>query len=78
MGDGAELGADGTVMLRSGIQGTERTRFVGSDGPRRWGRSMVFAVAPTGVWYGSADDYELEHVDWSTRVALGRTASGHS
>jgi len=59
---------DGTVILRSGIAGTERTRFVGSDGPRRWGRSMVFAVAPTGVWYGSADDYELEHVDWTGRI----------
>jgi len=33
---------------------------------------MVFAVAPTGVWYGSADNYELEHVDWTggvTRIA---------
>ena len=59
---------DSTVILRSGIPGTERTRFARSDGPRRWGRSMVFAVVPTGVWYGSADDYELEHVDWTGRI----------
>ncbi len=56
------------VSLRSGIAGTERTRYGNSDGPRTWGRVMVFAVAPTGVWYGSADDYELEHVDWTGRV----------
>lgn len=59
---------DSMVTLRSGIPGTERTRYSGSDGPRTWGRSMVFAVAPTGVWYGSADDYELEHLDWTGRV----------
>lgn len=59
---------DNKITLRSGIPGTERTRYINSDGPRTWGRSMVFAVAPTGVWYGSADDYELEHVDWSGRV----------
>ena len=29
---------------------------------------MAFAVTATGVWYGSADDYELEHVDWNGRV----------
>lgn len=59
---------DSKVTLRSGIPGTQRTRFSRSDGPRTWGRSMVFAVAPTGVWYGSANDYELEHVDWTGRV----------
>ena len=62
----------GHVGLRSGIAGTERTRSGGGDGPRTWGRTMVFAVAPTGVWYGSADDYELEHMDWTgdvTRIA---------
>ena len=60
------------VTLRSGIPGTERTRYANSDGPRTWGRTMVFAVVPTGVWYGSADDYEVEHVDWTggvTRIA---------
>ena len=56
------------VTLRSGIPGTERTRYANSDGPRTWGRTMVFAVVPTGVWYGSADDYEVEHVDWTGRV----------
>ena len=58
----------GHVALRSGIAGTERTRSRGGEAPRTWGRAMVFAVAPTGVWYGSADDYELEHVDWTGRV----------
>ena len=29
---------------------------------------MVFAVTASGVWYGSADDYQLEHVDWTGRV----------
>ena len=58
----------GQVTLRSGIAGTERTRYANSDGPRTWGRTMVFAAAPTGVWYGSADDYEVEHVDWTGRV----------
>ena len=63
---------DSVVTLRSGIPGTERTRYGNSDGPRTWGRTMVFAVTPTGVWYGSADDYELEHLDWTggvTRIA---------
>ena len=59
---------DSVVALRPGIPGTERTRYTNSDGPRTWGRTMVFAVAPTGVWYGSADDYELEHLDWTGRV----------
>ena len=63
---------DSVVTLRSGIPGTERTRYGNSDGPRTWGRTMVFAVTPTGVWYGSADHYELEHLDWTggvTRIA---------
>ena len=59
---------DGLVTLRSGIPGTERTFYGGTDGPRNWGRTMVFAVVSTGVWYGAADDYELEHVDWTGRV----------
>lgn len=63
---------DGVVTLAEGIPGTERRRYGGGSGPATWGRSLAFAVAPTGVWYGSADDYELEHVDWRghiTRVA---------
>ncbi len=61
---------DGSVAtLRSGIPGTERFNYGGGNsGPRTWGRDMAFAVTPTGVWYGSADDYELEHVDWTGRV----------
>ncbi len=63
---------DNKDTLRSGIPGTERTRLESGERPRIWGRTMVFAVAPTGVWYGSAADYEIEHVDWTgqvTRVA---------
>ena len=63
---------DGVVTLAEGIPGTERRRYGGGSGPATWGRSLAFAAAPTGVWYGSADDYELEHVDWKghiTRIA---------
>ncbi len=67
---------DGSVTLRSGIPGTERTFYGGSDGPRNWGRTMVFAVVSTGVWYGAADDYELEHVDWTGRVTRIATWNG--
>ena len=60
---------DSVATLRSGIPGTERFNYGGGNsGPRTWGRTMVFAVTATGVWYGSADDYELDHVDWTGRV----------
>ena len=59
---------DSTVTLHSAIPGVDRTSSGRGDGPSTWGRSMVFAVTPTGVWYGSADDYELELVDWTGRV----------
>ena len=39
-----------------------------SCGPRWWGRDMVFAAAGAGVWYGTADDYELEQLNWTGRV----------
>ncbi len=65
---------DNVMTLRSGIPGTERYIYseYGASMPVTWGRDMAFAVTVTGVWYGSADDYELEHVDWNggiTRVA---------
>ena len=63
---------DSVVTLRSGIPGAERFAYPGGSGPVTWGRNIVFAVVATGVWYGSADDYQLEHVDWTgqvTRVA---------
>ena len=59
---------DGVVTLAEGIPGTERRRYDGGSGPANWGRSLAFAATPTGVWYGSADDYELEHVDWTGRI----------
>lgn len=57
------------ATLRSGIPGAERI-FVqpGSSGPRQWGKDVVYAPVGTGVWFGTADDYELEHVDWTGRV----------
>lgn len=59
---------DSVVTLATGIPGAERFNVGGGSGPRTWGRDMSFAVTATGVWYGSADDYELEHVDWRGRV----------
>ena len=62
------VGDERVVTLRSGIPGAERTNLSAGSRPRMWGRKMVFAVAPAGVWYGSGDDYELEHVDWAGSV----------
>ena len=33
------------------------------------GRTWPFAVTPNGVWFGSADGYELQLVDWEGRIA---------
>lgn len=64
---------DSVTALRSGIPGAERTRISrGSVMPSYWGRSMVFAAVDTGVWFGTSDDYELQHLDWTGRVT--RTA----
>ena len=59
---------DGVVTLASGIPGAERFNYGGGSGPRTWGKDLAFTVTTTGVWYGSADDYELEQVDWNGRV----------
>ena len=61
-------GDDGVVTLAEGIPGTERRVYGGGSGPLTWGRSLAFAATGTGVWYGSADDYELLHVDWTGRI----------
>ena len=61
--------ADRVTVLRSGIPGAERTRVSrGTVRPSYWGRDMVFATVNTGVWFGTSDDYTLEHVDWTGRV----------
>ena len=60
---------DSSIVLRSDIPGTERTRYGGGSGPRTWGRDLVHAVTPRGAWYGSGDDFELSHVDWSGSVS---------
>ena len=59
---------DGVLTLARGIPGAERFNYGGGSGPRTWGKDIAFTVTATGVWYGSADDYELEHVDWNGRV----------
>ncbi len=61
---------DAATTLRSEIPGTERYIYTeyGASMPLTWGKDMAFAVTATGVWYGSADDYEIEHVDWTGRV----------
>ena len=56
---------DSIVVLRSEIPGTDRTFYGRGTSPRIWGRTPVFAVASGGVWFGSADDYELQQVDWT-------------
>ena len=61
-------GDDGVVTLAQGIPGTERRTYGGGSGPLTWGKSLAFAATGTGVWYGSADDYELVHVDWTGRI----------
>lgn len=61
-------GDDGVVTLAEGIPGTERRTYGGGSGPLTWGKSLAFAATGTGVWYGSADDYELVHVDWTGRI----------
>ena len=61
-------GDDGVVTLAEGIPGTERRTYGGGSGPLTWGKSLAFAATGTGVWYGSADDYELVHVDWTGRT----------
>ncbi|WP_420448908.1 hypothetical protein [Candidatus Palauibacter sp.] len=64
---------DSVTVLQSGIPGAERTRISrGSVMPSYWGRSMVLAAVDTGVWFGTSDDYELQHLDWTGRVT--RTA----
>jgi len=68
---------DSVATLRSGIPGTELHHYGGGiSGPVTWGRDMAFAVTATGVWYGSADDYQLEHVDWTGRVTRVARWSG--
>ena len=57
---------DGVLdTLGAGIPGVERFvtgprggRPTGS-GPAEWGKDLRYAVTASGVWYGSADDYEL-------------------
>ena len=58
---------DRVTTLRSEIPGAERTVLEGGSRPKIWGRKLVFAVTPTGVWLGTADDYELEHIDYAGR-----------
>ncbi|WP_423925025.1 hypothetical protein [Candidatus Palauibacter sp.] len=57
------------TVLRSGIPGAERTRISRTSArPSHWGRDIAFAAVDAGAWYGTSDDYELEHLDWTGRV----------
>ena len=68
---------DGVTVLQSGIPGAERTRISrGSVMPSYWGRSMVFAAVDTGVWFGTSNDYELQHLDWTGRVTRAARWAG--
>lgn len=68
---------DSVVTLRSGILGAERFFIeAGSSGPLEWGKDVEFAPVGTGVWYGTADEYELRHLDWTGRVTRVARWSG--
>ena len=59
----------GLDTLRSGIPGVEGIGGPGGDNsPRTWGRDMVFSAVASGVWFGTSDDYEIEHMDWTGRI----------
>lgn len=59
----------GLDTLRTGIPGVEGIGGPGGDNsPRTWGRNMVFAAVASGVWFGTTDDYEIEHMDWTGRI----------
>ena len=56
-------GADRYLYFENGVPATE--------GPQRWGRTLYMAAVEEGVWMGTADDYEIELVDW-TGTTLSR------
>ena len=58
------------TVLRAEFPGTERVVYYrdgrpSSEGPRTWGREPVFAATDEGIWFGTADDYAIELVDWT-------------
>lgn len=60
-------------ILREDIPGQDRVTYVEEglepiSGPRRWGRSVVYAPTDKGVWMGTGDDYEIEFVGWNGKV----------
>ena len=57
-------------VFRRNMPGAERFQFIENDtpvlsGPRPWGRDLHFAATDDGVWIGTADEYEIEFVDWT-------------
>ena len=61
-------------LLRENILGEDRTTYVKEglepiQGPRRWGRQLVFAPANRGVWMATGDAYEIEFVEWNGTVS---------
>lgn len=60
-------------IIREGIPGQDRVTYVEEglepiSGPRRWGRSVVYAPTDSGIWMGTGDGYEIEFVDWRGRT----------
>ena len=56
-------GADRMLFFLNGVPVTE--------GPRIWGRTVLFAPIDNGVWIGTADNHEIELVDWDG-TTIGR------
>lgn len=59
-----------TELLREGMPGSERFQVIDNgvpvmSGPRPWGRQLLYAATNEGVWMGTGDIYEAEHIDWT-------------
>lgn len=61
-------------VLRTDIPGQDGFQVFGDDaehreplaqGPRTWGRKLVFAPSLDGVWIATGDDYDVEFLDWT-------------
>lgn len=64
-GEGSEA-----TILRAGIPGADRMAYFRNGlllqtGPLTWGRTVYIAPVDEGVWIGTADDYEIELLDWT-------------
>ena len=60
-------------VLEEALPGDERFNVIqngriAGEGPRPWGKSLVFAPTDDGVWYATGDTYELALLGWSGEV----------